>query len=256
MTAQGYTYNATDSSLAEWRRHFTSRIGDGTGNHEEEYLSRIKLIVECKPNAKFLDVGCGLGRIVEMVRDSVGSLVGLEPDEKRFQACHKAYDDSDRIRIVNATTLEYKEAHPDEYFDIIAVSMVLQHVPTDVCTQILRDVHDLLMPEGIAIIATTQKKVERFTYQTDPAPHTVEEFDRYAADTANQPFGIPVRMFSKASFIQAIEQAGLHLRNWGQMSYIRPESLWWFATKYGVSPDELQDVGISQYAVVKRARSC
>jgi SAM-dependent methyltransferase len=255
VRAQGYTYNATDSSLAAWSRHFTSRIGDGTGNHEEEYHSRIKLIVDCKPNAKFLDVGCGLGRIVEMVRPGVGILIGLEPDVKRFQACHTAYDDGDRIRILNATTLEYKEAHRDDRFDIVAVSMVLQHVSTSGCNQILRDVHDLLTPDGVAIIATTQKKVERFTYQTDPTPHTVEEFDLYAEDTGNQRFGIPVRMFSKASFIQAIDQVGLHILNWGQMSYIRPESLWWFATKYGVSPDELQDVGISQYAVVKIDRS-
>jgi len=255
MKSQGYAYNRSDDELSAWGQSFTSRIGDGTGNPEEDYLSVLKLIANCKPNAKYLDIGCGVGRIIQIVQHSVGSLVGLEPELERFQACYKAHNDGDRIRIINSTSREYKDAHPEDRFDIIAVSMVLQHVPTGICDQILRDVREFLMPEGVAIIATTQQDVERFTFEFNPRPQTVEEFDRYAVDTANQQWGIPVRMFSKASFHQTIEQAGLHIIHWSQFSYFRPEKLAWWAARSGVPPEAIRHVAISQYAVVKRDRS-
>ena len=254
MKIPAYTYNASDHGLSDWVLSFTSRIGDGTGDPEEEYLSLLKLIANCKPNAQYLDIGCGFGRIIDIVKHSVGRMVGLEPDPERFRACYKGHHDGDRISIVNSTSLEYKHAHPQDRFDIIVVSMVLQHVSTKICDQILRDVHDPLMPEGVAIIGTTQQEVERFTFESDSTPRNVEEFDRYAEDTANQEWGIPVRMFSKASFHRAIEQAGLHTIHWGQFSYFRPEKLAWWAARSGVSPEAIQDVGISQYAVVKRDR--
>jgi SAM-dependent methyltransferase len=252
---QEYSYNAADDKLPYWNWSFTSRIGDGTGDPEEEYLSLVKLIVNCRPNAKLLDVGCGLGRIIDLVRHNVDSLVGLEPDRERFGACYKGNRGRDRICIVNSTSLEYKNAHPGKCFDIVTVSMVLQHVPTAMCDQILRDVRDLLLPDGVAIIATTQQELERYTLQSDPTPRSVEEFDRYAEDTANQHLGVPVRTFSKASLREAIERAGLMVIHWGQFSYIRPEKLAWFAAHIGVAPETIQDVGTSQYAVVKLARA-
>jgi len=254
MKVPAYTYNLDDFEISAWNRNFTSRIGDGTGDPEEEYLSVLNLIANCKPNAKYLDIGCGEGRVIDIVKHNIGNLVGLEPDLERYQTCYKAHDDGDRIRIINSTSLEYKNAHPEDRFDIIAVSMVLQHVPTGICDQILRDVRELLMLGGVAIIATTQQTVERLTFTSNPTRQNVEDFDRYAADTANQQWGLPVRMFSKASFFRAIEQAGLHVVHWGQFSYVRPGKLTWVAGQIGVSPEAIQDVGTSQYAVVKRDR--
>lgn len=254
MKAPAYTYNLDDSKISVWNRNFTSRIGDETGDPEEEYLSLLRLIANCRPNAKYLDIGCGEGRVVDLVKHSVGSLVGLEPDTERYRVCYKAHDDGDRIRIVNSTSIEYKNAHPQDRFDIIAVSMVLQHVPTGICDQILRDVRELLMAGGVGVIATTQQAVERLTFTFNPTPQSVEDFDRYAADTANQRWGLPVRIFSKASFLQAIEHAGLNVVHWSQFSYVRSEKLAWVAAQLGVSPEAIQNVGTSQYAVVKRDR--
>jgi SAM-dependent methyltransferase len=255
MTSPAYTYNLDDKKISDWNQNFTSRIGDGSGDPEAEYLSLLHLIANCRPEAKYLDIGCGEGRVIDIVQHCIGSLVGLEPDPKRFQACYKTHNDGHRIRIINSTSAEYRDANPSDRFDIIALSMVLQHVPTGVCDQILQDVRALLMPEGVAIIATTQRKVEQFTFALNSTPRTVEEFDRYAADTANQPYGLPVRNFSKDSFRQAIERAGLDIIHWGQFSYVRPEKLGWVAAQLGLSPEAIEDVATSQHAVVKRSRT-
>jgi SAM-dependent methyltransferase len=251
-----YTYHDTDPELEVWNRNFTSRIGDGTGDPEEEFLALVKLVAACKPNSKCLDIGCGLGRIIQMIGHSVRSAVGLEPDLQRFQSCRDRIQDGDRIEIVRSNSSDYKNVHPEDRFDIIIVSMVLQHVPTWICDQILSDVSDLLTPEGVAIIATAQQQVERFTCQSNSAPLTPEELDRYGADTLNQRWGLPIRNFSKASFIQTVERAGLHVIHWGQFSYVRPEKLLWYAAQVNVAAEAIQDVAVSQYAVVKRASNC
>ncbi|MGC9196348.1 MAG: class I SAM-dependent methyltransferase [Syntrophobacteraceae bacterium] len=252
IKSQSYTYADSDRELHAWLQNFTSRIGDGSGDPEEEFLSLVKLVTNCKPNSNFLEIGCGFGRIIGIVEHSVGRAVGLEPDFKRFRACHDTFDDGDRIRIIHATSGEYKRAHPANHFDIVVVSMVLQHVSTGTCDQILRDVYDLLTPEGVAILATTQQEVERFAFQSSPGPHSEEEYNRYALEPGDRKWGLPVRAFSKASFRRVIEAAGLSVIHWGQFSYIRPEKLPWMARTLNVASEAIRDVGTSQYAVVKR----
>jgi SAM-dependent methyltransferase len=247
-----YKYNANDDGLSEWVKNFTSRIGDGTGDIEETYLSKLKLIADLKRGQRFLDVGSGLGRIIELVRPSAGSLVGLEPDFFRFEDCYKHYHDGNRVQVMNTTTGEYKRAHPADRFDVVIVSMVLQHVSAATCDGILRDVRELLASDGVAIVATTHCYEERFQAQTNPTPQTAEAFDRYADDSTNQQWGIPVRMFSRISFEGAILRAGLQIIDWGQFTYIRPERLSGWTALLGVPYEALENRGISQYAVLRR----
>lgn len=251
-----YRYNARDDDLAAWNKGFTSRIGDGLGDPEEEYLSTLRLVVGCRPRARLVDIGCGLGRVVGLVHEDVESIVGLEPDPERFADCHAAFHDGNRIEILNSTSGRYKADHPGKTFDVAVVSMVIQHVSTQICDGILADLHDLLRDDGVGVIATTQQEVERFTLQKDATPLSAAAFDRYAEDSAGQDKGIPVRQFSRHSFLAALDRAGLELIRWGQFSYIRPDRVGWFAKWFGTKPDAICDVGTSQYAVVKkRARA-
>lgn len=249
-----YTYNARDDALVAWNKSFTNRIGDGSGDPEEEYLEVLKLIATCKSKGRILDVGCGLGRMIGVIRDRVaGPILGLEPDGTRFRECHAAFHDGAGIQVMNTTSTEYKAGHPQAAFDMVIVSMVIQHVTTAICRQILEDVAALLAPDGIGVVATTQQDAERFTYQTDQSSRTVEEFDRYASASDTQRYGIPVRQFSKDSFFEVLDRAGLRVIRWGQFSYLRPEKVAWFATWMGSQPQAIENVGTSQYAVVQRA---
>ena len=256
MSPPNYKYNLREKSLDDWNKQFTSRVGDGTGDIEEIYLSAMKIIATCKPGAKYLDIGCGFGRFVETVRHEAGMLVGLEPDFERFRYCYNQFNDGERVRIINSTSLEYKAKFPTDRFDIIIVSMVLQHISTDQCDQILRDVRDILTTQGLAIISTTHFFEERFLYGYNQIPQSVDEFNKYALDTDNQKWGIPVRMFSKESFLKSISEADLEIIHWCEFSYIRPESLFQYADMRNASVEAIQNVGISQYALVKPRAIC
>ena len=247
-----YTYNASDDDLVAWNSNFTSRIGDGSGDPEEDYLSALRIVAASKPDAAILEIGCGLGRIIR-VMNHAGAIVGLEPDTERFQASHASLHDGERLQILNCTSTQYKSNHPQQRFGIVVVSMVIQHVPTTTCEQILRDVHDLLAADGLAVVATTQQDEERFTYQADQTHRSVDEFDAYAVESSSQTCGIPVRQFSKTSFLAALDRSGLSVVRWGQFSYLRPEKVAWFAKWMGSRPGAIQDVASSQYAILKRA---
>ena len=165
-----YRYNARDEELATFMEAFTSRIGNGLGDSEEDYLSTLQLVVGCRPRASVVDIGCGLGRVIGLLHSKVESMVGLEPDLDRYSDCCKAYHDGSRIQILNTTSDRYKTNFPDKLFDIGVVSMVIQHVSTDTCQGILADLHDLLRNDGIGVVATNLQGVDRFTLQTDPPP--------------------------------------------------------------------------------------
>lgn len=248
----GYTYNANDDAIARWHASFTSREGDGRGDCEETYLGAVTSAAACKAGGAFLDIGSGYGRIIDLVKPYAATLIGLEPDRERFSDCHRHLRNVAHVEVLNVTSGRFREMKPDLRFDFISVSMVVQHVSTGTCQHILSDVRDFLSPNGVGIIATTQFFEERFTYQMDSSPRPAAEYDRYADDFQNQDKGIPVRMFSKGSFLAAIEQAGLETVTWQQFAYVRPESADGIAGLYSATADQLRNVGISQYALVRR----
>jgi ubiquinone/menaquinone biosynthesis C-methylase UbiE len=252
VTEQRYKYNFTDDQLGDLMKSFTSRNGDGTGDIEENYQSCLRLVGNCKTDQNYLDVGSGSGRIIEIMRPNAKRMTGLEPDIERFKSCRDNYLNCENVQIFNSTTSEYNDAFPNERFDVIIVSMVLQHVSTTTCGQILRDVQKLLAPNGVGIVATTHFFDERFLYQFDTNPKSSDEFDRYAENCSDQEWGIPVRMFSKGSFYREIEQAALEVIVWNQFCYFRPEKLAHFAPLYHVPADAIRDTAISQFAVVRR----
>ncbi|MCW2272925.1 methyltransferase domain-containing protein [Rhodoblastus acidophilus] len=247
---QAYKYNASDAELNAFVKSFTSRVGDG--DIEEDYLGLLRVLAHCKAGGRFLEIGAGLGRIVDLVKAKAGLMVALEPDVERFAACHRGHHDEAKVRILNGTSADYRARHPEDRFDLIIVSMVLQHVATDVCAALLDDLAALLAVDGVGVVATTHFLEERFTTQREPACRGKQAFDAYAHDIAGQHAGIPVRLFSQQSLAADIDRAGLTIVNQRPFCYFRPEALPFFAGLYGVDADRLRDCAASQYGVVAR----
>lgn len=248
-----YIYNASDDDLLLWNQNFTSRMGDGLGDPEEEFLELVKLIIRCRPGSRVLDIGCGLGRFVDLIGQHVGRMTCLEPDEARYRHCYRHHNNGVSVEVLHTTSGDYRRRQPEARFDLVLLSMVLQHVSTATCLELLDDMAHLLGPNGIGVIATTQQDIERFTYQSDPTVRSVAEFNEYCSSSEDQRYGIPVRQFSKASLLAAVAQSNLDIIRWGQFCYLKPEKVDWYANWMGSSPSAIENLGISQYAVVRRA---
>jgi SAM-dependent methyltransferase len=255
MSGEAYVYHGDDAELAAAAGIFTSRFGDGRGDHEEDFLSAVRLVAAGKAGGAFLDVGSGVGRIIDLVRPHAGKVTGLEPDQDRFLACESGYARDPGVQMFRMTTAELRRRFPRRRFDLIVVSMVLQHVSTGTCAQILQDVRALMAPDALAVIVTTHFFEERFTFEADPSPHEAAEFDSCADGVSRPDKGLPVRMFSKQALDRAIADAGLEAIVWRQFSYIRPDGLDEAVVRYDAPAERLHDLGLSQYVVVRPKRS-
>ena len=245
-----YTYQGDDVDIAGWEANFTSRFGDGSGDSEQAYQQAVQIAAACKSGGQFLDVGSGHGRIINWLRPHAGWIIGLEPDTDRFRSCLGNFSDYGNIKILNATTATLLQAARPPRFDLIVVSMVVQHVSTATCLALFGDVRELLAEQGVAIVSTTHFPHERFTYQNDPSPKDASQFDAYADHSSAQEHGLPVRFFSRDSFVGALRQAGLKVVVWQQFSYPKPERAEGLAGLYQMPPHSLRDSAFSQFALV------
>lgn len=233
---------------------FTSRFGDGSGDIEEALQLGIRSIAVGKAGGRFLDIGSGFGRILTWLEPYAGSLYGVEPDRSRFERCQELFQHNPKVQLLNASAGNLAARRWQRRFDLVTVSMVLQHISRDTCHRLLVDVCGLLRDGGVAVVVTTHFPDERFTYERDELPSDAAAFDRYAdCNTASQALGLPVRQFSRQSLTDEIERAGLRVEVWQQFTYPRPNQLDRLAEQHRLPAGELQDCGFSQLALVRRA---
>ena len=250
-----YRYNADDNLMHEWALNFTSRLGDGTGDHEAAYLDMLNLLIELKRSGSLLDIGGGLGRVTALARGKIAEIVVLEPDVARFQHCYNAFHDAPTTQVLNQLSSTYIRENPEKQFDLIVLGMVIQHISTNATANIIKDAARLVKPDGVVIISTTlvPECAKGFSYSNVPHKAYVpqDEFDRYAENSLVQDKGIPVRRFTEAELRSAVE-SDFDVLQWTQFSYYRPERIRWFTKIYNTRVSDLQDIGNSQFVVLRR----
>ncbi len=232
----------------------TSRFGDGAGDHEALYVDAIKLLAAANGDGSVIDIGCGRGRIVDMIAPVVGEAVALEPDPGRCNWSREALAHFSNVSVHEQTTHDYIASNPGKQFDLAILGMVLQHMSTRYCVSLLDEVAQLTKTGGIAIVSTTHalEKAACFTYQhVADARISEAEFNAYAENSQAQDKGLPVHRFSRAELEALIPQA-FTIVQWHQFSYYRPEHLEHFANLHKVSQQELENHGNSQFLVLKK----
>ncbi len=258
MTVTDYVYNDNDSTMPAFSAKFYSRVGDSSGHHEEAFHTVIDLLAHAVSDGAMIDVGCGMGRTTLAAAGIVDEVVALEPDEARWNYTRELVADHTNATVLQQTTQQFIQDNPGKRFDLVVLGMVIQHLPTHLCTAVLEDLATLCKPGGLTVVSTTHalEKARCFTHQHVTEGRllsqiTEEAFNAYAADTANQDKGLPVRRFSRTEF-ESVVPATFDIVHWGQYSYFREEHIEHFAWLHSVEPQELADTGNSQYLVLRR----
>jgi SAM-dependent methyltransferase len=78
--------------------------------------------LRCKPGGRLLDVGCGAGGYLDLMRDLGWKVEGLEPDPRAAEVT------ASRGHAVTVCTAEEAELPPGSY-DAVTLCHVLEHVP-------------------------------------------------------------------------------------------------------------------------------
>jgi phospholipid N-methyltransferase len=249
-----YVYKDKEETMPTLSAMLTSRMGDGTGDHEAAYLDTVKILAAAFGSGSMIDIGTGRGRICEAVLGKISEIVALEPDPGRCNWTRELFAERESVTVENLLTHDYIAQHPGKQFDLAVLGMVVQHLPTYNAAAVMKDVASLTRSGGIAIASTTHaiEKAKCFTYQhVSDARISEEEFNAYAADSKSQDKGLPVHRFSRSEF-EALVPQSFEILHWTQFSYYRPEYLQRFAEVHQVEPEELANIGNSQFLVLKK----
>lgn len=113
-------------------RKFWHRIN---GQYIDEIVS--------KAEGKVLDVGCGNGHLLLPLKHKGCEVYGVETNPKSVNVCNEL-----GLKVFYGT-LE-KAEFPDEFFDMVVMSQVLEHLPSPKAS--LRETFRILKPEGKVFI--------------------------------------------------------------------------------------------------------
>jgi len=112
---------------------------------KKAWLDQKVMYLPAKPNGKLLDIGCGSGKGIELMRDLGWSVEGIDFDENAVRVARS------KGLQVHCGTLDEKK-YPNDYFDAITMCQVFEHLyePVD----LLRQCYHILKPNGNLIIVT------------------------------------------------------------------------------------------------------
>ena len=149
--------------------------------------------VRCLPavyNGRLLDVGCGSGDWLLAMRDRGWVVEGLDFDEKAVAAAQQ------RGMHVRLGSLEQQQ-YPDNSFDAVTLSHVIEHVPDPV--QTVRECLRVLKPGGRLVL---------FTPNSDSLSHRVFKRDWRGLEPPRH-----LHIFSLGSMDQLLVRTGFQHRS-------------------------------------------
>lgn len=125
------------------------------GDSETAIIDIIKKLIKqgvgCR---RFLDAGCGYGRLISFFEEQFDEVVAIEPDIERL----KIAESNARILKLSNKIIFKRVAIEDVddigQFDFILCSHVLQHVHTDAVPIIIKTFKNLMKKDGLLCITT------------------------------------------------------------------------------------------------------
>lgn len=124
-----------------------SIIGLGKGFRQQVLKS-----VEIKSGQTILDVGCGTGVFLEVLKQKYPNVkaVGVDPDKKALKiACKRLADEGIELKESFAESLPLG----DQSVDIVFSSLAFHHMPSVIKQKAIQEIHRVLRPGGKVVIA-------------------------------------------------------------------------------------------------------
>ena len=115
---------------------------------DASYFARYKLDcimrLGCPTGGAFLDFGCGIGNLLELLEKSFSEVHGYDPSKESLAVA--------RERARNVRFHENVPSLPDDYFSTVALAGVLHHVAPAERLPVVRTVHRKLRVGGQAVV--------------------------------------------------------------------------------------------------------
>jgi SAM-dependent methyltransferase len=120
------------------------------------------------PNKSILDVGCGSGQFLYEMKELGLKVYGVEPGK-----FNKAGNERHNLNIKNNDLISAR--FPPNYFDIITINQVLEHIPNP--SETIKELFRVLNKDGVLIIGVPNTNslaynlFKKYWYQLDVPRH-------------------------------------------------------------------------------------
>lgn len=166
-------------------------------DQEKFFRNRFETVLKGIPTGKVLDVGCGTGGFLKVAKDLGWDVYGVEVSSL---AAHASIDKLG-IGITEGTVEEAN--YPNEYFDLVNMSHVLEHMPNPLKT--LKEIKRITKPPGYLLIEVPNEKnfkIRNFLLNLFLHSGTGEKF---------APRNYHLYLFTKDTLASLIDKSGFKL---------------------------------------------
>lgn len=134
--------------LDKTRHDYNAIAGDFSRTRQYPWQGFEKLAQYAKSGERVLDLGCGNGRLLDLLRNKKINYIGVDNSQALIEIARKKYPGAD-FRAGDALNLSF----PDNSFDKICSIAVLHHIPSrDLRLRFLQEAKRTLKPEGLLIL--------------------------------------------------------------------------------------------------------
>jgi SAM-dependent methyltransferase len=124
------------------------------------------LLKELPGDNSALDIGCGRGEWLSLIREKGFKTIGVDLDEEMLNvARNKGHN------CINKDALSFLKSCPDGHYSLISAFHVVEHVPIDYLVQLLHEIKRVLVPKGCLILETPNPenlRVGLWSFYLDP----------------------------------------------------------------------------------------
>jgi SAM-dependent methyltransferase len=116
-----------------------------------------------------LDLGCGSGDWLDLLRDEGLQARGVEINTVMLDACRAR-----RLEVVEADMLAYLHGLPDSSVNVVTAFHLIEHIPFETMLELFEEVRRVLKPEGLVMLETPSPEnlvVAACNFYSDPTHH-------------------------------------------------------------------------------------
>jgi SAM-dependent methyltransferase len=130
------------------------------------YLDRVKNQPTFNPSLPLLDIGCGRGEWLELMREAGITAYGVDTNHLVVDECVKL-----GLEVRHADAIVHLTNLPDNALGGISIFHLIEHLPLDVLLQLIDEARRTLVPGGLLLLETPNPenlKVGACTFHHDP----------------------------------------------------------------------------------------
>ncbi len=140
--------------LNKVRDDYNQIADDFSNTRVQIWPETVVLFDYIKKGGRVLDLGCGNGRFVNIIKEKGGEYFGTDVSEKLIETAKKLYP-NEKFQTIEPLKLPFSNG----YFDIIYSIAVFHHIPSkDFRIEFLKEANRVLKPGGFLILTVWKPK--------------------------------------------------------------------------------------------------